>query len=59
MMDNIFNDCGAENRLPTFRYPIQLEERCWDGLPISKDFALNKPSTGSRMTLIQSLVVIQ
>ena len=59
MIDDIFNDRGAENSLPTSRYPIQPEERCWDSLPISKDFALNKPSTGPEMTLFQRLVVVR
>ena len=59
MMDDIFNDCGAENRLPTSRYPIQPEERSWGGLPTSKDFTLNKPSTGPEMTLFQRLVVVR
>lgn len=59
MIGDIFNDRGAEDSLPTSRYPIQPEERCWDGLPISKDFALNKPGTGLEMALFQRLFVIQ
>jgi len=59
IINDIFNDCGAENRLPTSRYSIQPEERCWGGLPISKDFALNKPSAGFEMALFQRLVVIR
>ena len=59
MIDDIFNDCGAENSLPASRYPMQPEERCWGGLPIGKDFALNKPSTGIGMALFLCLVVVQ
>ena len=59
IIDDIFNDRGAENSLPTSRYPIQPEERCWGGLPVSKDSTLNKPSTGLEMALFQRLVVVR
>ena len=59
MIDNTFNDCGAENSLPASRYTIEPEERCGGGLPISKDFALKKPSTGIGMALFLCLVVVQ
>ena len=59
IIDDIFDDYGAENSLPTPRYPIQPEERCWSGLPIRKDFALNKPGTGSEIALFKSLVIIR
>ena len=59
MIDDIVNDGGAENGLSASRYPIQPEERCWGGLPIGKDFALNDPSTSVGMALFLCLVVVQ
>ena len=59
MIDNTFNDCGADDSLPASRYTMEPEERSWGDLPISKEFALNKPSTGIGMALFLCLVVVQ
>ena len=58
MIDNAFNDCGAKDSLPASRYTIEPKERSWGGLPISKEFALNKPSTGFGMALFLCLVMV-